>query len=96
MVTPKTMAVYITNIVLYLLPSFQMSRPNAAAMAEQLWSEPSVQQTVDKARTRLSQHRCRMRRRGTRAAPLAEDYCDDDLYVACMTLLYSCSRILVV
>ena len=87
------MAVYITNIGLYLLPSFQMSRPNAAAMAEQLWSEPSVQQTVDKARTRLSQHRCRMRRRGTRAAPLAEDYCDDDLYVACITRVLYCTAV---
>lgn len=53
--------------------------PNAAAMAEQLWS-PSVEDVTD-ARTRLSQQRCRMVRRGTRAAPIAEDYCDDTLYV---------------
>lgn len=53
--------------------------PNAAAMAERLWS-PALED-VDAARTRLSQHRCRMVRRGTRAAPLAEDFCSADLYV---------------
>ena len=53
--------------------------PNAAAMAEQLWS--GQMQSVDQARTRLSQHRCRMIRRGVRAAPIAEDYCGDSVYV---------------
>ena len=53
--------------------------PNAAAMAEMLWS-PKVEGT-DTARTRLSQQRCRMLRRGVRAAPIAEDYCDNSLYV---------------
>jgi len=53
--------------------------PNAAAMAEQLWS-PSTQ-PVSQARTRLSQHRCRMVRRGVRASPIAEDHCDEQLYV---------------
>jgi hexosaminidase len=53
--------------------------PNAAAVAEQLWS-PKVED-VDTARTRLSQHRCRMVRRGVRASPIAEDYCGQDLYI---------------
>jgi hexosaminidase len=53
--------------------------PNAAAMAEQLWSPQT--ESIDKARTRLSQHRCRMVRRGVRASPIAEDYCGQDLYV---------------
>ena len=53
--------------------------PNAAAVAERLWS-PSIEDD-DSARTRLSQHRCRMVRRGVRASPLAEDYCDGSLYV---------------
>ena len=53
--------------------------PNAAAVAEQLWSPQT--EAVDKARTRLSQHRCRMVRRGVRASPIAEDYCGRDLYV---------------
>ena len=53
--------------------------PNAAAVAEVLWSNGLEQ--VDDARTRLSQHRCRMVRRGARASPIAEDYCGDDLYV---------------
>ena len=54
--------------------------PNAAAMAEQLWSTSGVED-VDKARTRLSQHRCRMVRRGVRASPIAEDYCGGEVYV---------------
>jgi len=29
----------------------------------------------------MSQHRCRMIRRGVGAAPIAEDYCDSDIYV---------------
>jgi len=53
--------------------------PNAAAMAEQLWS--AEVEDVNKARTRLSQHRCRMKRRGVAAGPIAEDYCGDDIYV---------------
>lgn len=53
--------------------------PNAAAMAEQLWS-PAIEDDVA-ARTRLSQHRCRMVRRGVRASPIAEDYCSAELYV---------------
>ena len=53
--------------------------PNAAAMAEMLWS-PRVESNDD-ARTRLSQQRCRMVRRGVRASPIAEDHCDDALYV---------------
>lgn len=53
--------------------------PNAAAVAEQLWSA-SVE-PVAKARTRLSQHRCRMVRRGVRAGPIAEDHCDKNVYV---------------
>ena len=53
--------------------------PNAAAMAEQLWS--GTVENVNKVRTRLSQHRCRMIRRGISASPIAEDYCDDNLYV---------------
>jgi hexosaminidase len=53
--------------------------PNAAAMAEQLWS-PKIEPD-ETARTRLSQQRCRMVRRGVRASPIAEDYCDKDLYV---------------
>jgi len=53
--------------------------PNAAAVAEQLWS-PAIE-AVDKARTRLSQHRCRMVRRGVKASPIAEDWCGADLYV---------------
>jgi hexosaminidase len=53
--------------------------PNAAAMAEQLWS--GAVQSADEARTRLSQQRCRMVRRGVRAAPIAEDYCGDSVYV---------------
>lgn len=53
--------------------------PNAAAMAEQLWSAST--QPVDQARTRLSQHRCRMVRRGIRAGPIAEDYCGSHVYV---------------
>ena len=55
--------------------------PNAAAVAERLWSGKENVQTVDKARTRLSQQRCRMIRRGVAASPIAEDYCDDSLYV---------------
>jgi hexosaminidase len=53
--------------------------PNAAAMAEQLWS--AAIQPIDKARTRLAQHRCRMVRRGVAASPIAEDYCGSSLYV---------------
>lgn len=53
--------------------------PNAAAMAEQLWSAGT--ESVDDARTRLSQHRCRMVRRGVAASPIAEDYCGPDLYI---------------
>ena len=54
--------------------------PNAAAMAEMLWS-PAVEASDDEARTRLSQHRCRMVRRGVRASPIAEDFCSAGLYV---------------
>jgi len=58
--------------------------PNAAAAAEMLWSPlADVKNTTveQDARTRLSQHRCRMVRRGVRASPLAEDYCSAELYV---------------
>lgn len=54
--------------------------PNAAAMAETLWSA-EVSDDIDSVRTRLSQQRCRMVRRGVRASPIAEDYCGEDLYV---------------
>ena len=54
--------------------------PNAAAMAEMLWSH-TVEASDDDARTRLSQHRCRMVRRGVRASPIAEDFCSPALYV---------------
>ncbi|GMH61935.1 hypothetical protein TrLO_g9142 [Triparma laevis f. longispina] len=53
--------------------------PNAAAAAEVLWTGKTEDE--DKARTRLSQHRCRMVRRGVRVGPIAEDYCGDDIYV---------------
>ena len=53
--------------------------PNAAAMAEQLWSEKI--ESIDHARTRLSQQRCRMVRRGVRASPIAEDLCMRNIYV---------------
>lgn len=55
--------------------------PNTAAVAERLWTPPDKLEGTDAARTRLSQHRCRMVRRGIRASPLGEDYCGDDLYV---------------
>ena len=50
-----------------------------SAMAEQLWS--GAVESVDKARTRLSQQRCRMIRRGFRSSPIAEDFCGKMLYV---------------
>ena len=53
--------------------------PNTAAAAEQLWSSKIESSYL--ARTRPSQHRCRMVRRGIRASPIAEDYCGDSIYV---------------
>lgn len=54
--------------------------PNAMAMAERLWSA-DFSESIEQVRTRMSQHRCRMIRRGVGAAPIAEDYCDSDIYV---------------
>ena len=54
--------------------------PNAAAVAERLWSDKRNTDVVT-ARTRLSAHRCRMVRRGAAPKPIAEDYCSNTVYV---------------
>eukprot|EP01029_Cantina_marsupialis_P012517 TRINITY_DN2763_c0_g1_i3.p1 TRINITY_DN2763_c0_g1~~TRINITY_DN2763_c0_g1_i3.p1 ORF type:complete len:191 (-),score=48.97 TRINITY_DN2763_c0_g1_i3:295-867(-) len=51
--------------------------PRAAAAAERLWSESSVQDVTD-ARTRLDEFRCRLHRQGYRTTPIHPGYCDID------------------
>lgn len=48
--------------------------PRAAAVAERLWSSKSVND-VNEAIPRLSEHRCRMVRRGTHCGPIEVGFC---------------------
>ncbi|KAG8130983.1 hypothetical protein E2320_017606 [Naja naja] len=51
--------------------------PRASAVGERLWSSKNVTDISD-ASKRLSQHRCRMLRRGIAAQPLFVGYCNHD------------------
>ncbi|CAN8018678.1 unnamed protein product [Ixodes persulcatus] len=51
--------------------------PRASAVAERLWSSPSVND-VEEAKYRLDEHRCRMRRRGIAAQPILNGFCGDE------------------
>lgn len=51
--------------------------PNAAAVAERLWSDVS-ERDVEKARLRMAEHRCRMVARGVLAAPIGPGWCGAD------------------
>merc|ERR1712137_1228073 len=48
--------------------------PRACAVAERLWSPQDVVD-IDNATTRLTEHRCRIARRGVGASPIVPDYC---------------------
>lgn len=50
-------------------------RPRASAVAERLWSNPSLTNDTDDAQYRLDEHRCRMMRL---VALLFHDAHDDD------------------
>jgi len=55
--------------------------PDAAAVAERLWSPPAKGRPAQKpveAERRLKEHRCRMLARGGRASPLGPGYCPAD------------------
>lgn len=55
--------------------------PNAAAVAERLWSPPTkgrAAQEPDAVQRRLEEHRCRMLARGSTAAPIGPGYCPAD------------------
>ncbi|XP_072462454.1 beta-hexosaminidase subunit beta [Notamacropus eugenii] len=49
--------------------------PRASAVAERLWSPQNVR-NLDDAYDRLTEHRCRMVRRGIKAQPLFTGYCE--------------------
>mmetsp|Transcript_2060 Transcript_2060/g.2516 ORF Transcript_2060/g.2516 Transcript_2060/m.2516 type:complete len:88 (+) Transcript_2060:986-1249(+) len=48
--------------------------PRACAVSERLWSPQDVVDQTD-ATTRLTEHRCRIARRGVGASPIVPDYC---------------------
>merc|ERR1712137_746356 len=48
--------------------------PRACAVSERLWSQADVTDVSD-ATTRLTEHRCRLARRGIGASPIVPDYC---------------------
>merc|ERR1712137_290867 len=48
--------------------------PRACAVSERLWSQADVMDVSD-ATTRLTEHRCRLARRGIGASPIVPDYC---------------------
>lgn len=58
--------------------ALQKTWPLAAAVAERLWSDQSVQD-LDTARERLQELRCRLMIRGIPAAPLGPGFCPSDV-----------------
>lgn len=60
-----------------LLP---LAWPRASAVAERLWSAPLDTKSIDDARYRLDEHRCKMLERGIPANPVMNGYCPFEWY----------------
>lgn len=60
-----------------LLP---LAWPRASAVAERLWSSPEQTKSVDDARFRLDEHRCKMLERGIPANPILNGHCPVEWY----------------
>lgn len=58
----------------------ELAWPRASAVAERLWSSPSDTKSVDDARFRLDEHRCKMLERGIPANPILNGYCPFEWY----------------
>lgn len=58
----------------------ELAWPRASAVAERLWSSPGDTRSIDDARYRLDEHRCKMLERGIPANPVMNGYCPFEWY----------------